>query len=132
MRAGARSFAGPRPSVRRSAARPTLRPSTAPGSSARNATGVAETVGTVGVLDASVAVKIVVPETGTTESLAAFERPLQWIAPRLMTVEGASPLRHKVAEGALPGGDAIAARTAMPDSVADGVIRLADDQDLLP
>lgn len=84
-----------------------------------------------GVLDASVAIKIVVPEVGTDESLAAFERPLRWLAPRLMTVEVASALRQKVAGRALSAVDAAAALAATLDAVADGVIDLADDEALV-
>ena len=84
-----------------------------------------------GVLDASVAIKIVVPEVGTHESLAAFERPLRWLAPRLMTVEVASALRQKVAGQALSAVDAAAALAATLDAVADGVIDLADDEALV-
>ena len=84
-----------------------------------------------GVLDASVAIKIVVPEVGTPESLAAFERPLRWLAPRLMTVEVASALRQKVAGQALSAVDAAAALAATLDAVADGVIDLADDEALV-
>ena len=83
---------------------------------------------TVGVLDASVAVKIVVPEAGTADSLAAFDRPVRWVAPRLLVVEVASALRRKVSGHALLPVDAAAALAALLDAVADGVIDLADDE----
>jgi len=60
----------------------------------------------VAVLDASVAVKLVVPEAGTAESLAAFEGPRRWIAPRLMAVEVASALRRKCEHGGLTAAEA--------------------------
>ncbi len=83
------------------------------------------------MLDASVVVKLVVMEAGTAESLVAFERPIRWLAPRLMTVEVASALRQKVAGQVLSAVDASAALAAMLDAVADGVIELADDEALV-
>jgi predicted nucleic acid-binding protein len=83
-----------------------------------------------GVLDASVVVKIVVPEAGTAESVAAFERPVRWLAPRLLAVEVASALRQKAASGMLSSVDAITALSAALDAVTDGVIGLADDETL--
>lgn len=84
----------------------------------------------VAVLDASVAVKLVVPEAGTAESLAVFERPLRWLAPRLMVVEVASALRQKCAKQALTGAEASEALAATLDAIADGVVDLADDESL--
>lgn len=92
---------------------------------------MAETPPASGVLDASVVVKLVVMEAGTAESLVAFERPIRWLAPRLMTVEVASALRQKVAGQVLSAVDASAALAAMLDAVADGVIELADDEALV-
>jgi predicted nucleic acid-binding protein len=84
----------------------------------------------VGVLDASVAMKVVVAEVGTAESLDLLARPVRWMAPRLMIVEVASALRRKVAGGQLSHLDASAALAVTLDAVADGVVRLADDEDL--
>lgn len=92
---------------------------------------MADPAAAVGVLDASVVVKVVVPETGTAESLAAFERPVRWLAPRLMAVEVASALRQKVAGRTLSSVDAAAALAATLDAVTDGVIGLADDEALV-
>jgi len=92
---------------------------------------VAETSTTIGVLDASVAVKLVVDEIGTRESVAAFERPVRWMAPQLLAVEVASALRQKVVGKGLAAIDAEAALTAILDAVADGVIDLADDERLV-
>lgn len=94
-------------------------------------TDVVDTVAMVGVLDASVTVKLVVPEVGTAESLIAIERPLRWMAPRLMLVEVASALRQKAAAHALTSTDAAEALAATLDAVADGVIALADDEALV-
>ncbi len=95
-------------------------------------TRVADSVTTVGVLDASVAVKLVVTEVGTAESLAAFDRPLRWLAPRLMVIEVASALRQKAARQSLSPVHAIAALGACLDAIADGVIGLTDDELLTP
>ena len=93
---------------------------------------MADTVSTIGILDASVVVKIVVAEVGTAESLAVIERPLRWLAPRLMVIEVASALRQKAAGKALSPIHATAALSACLDAVADGVIGLADDEALAP
>lgn len=93
---------------------------------------MAEPAATVGILDASVVVKMVVPEVGTAESLSIVERPLRWLAPRLMVIEVASALRQKAAGKALSPLDATAALGACLDAVADGVIGLADDETLAP
>ena len=85
----------------------------------------------VAVLDASVAVKLVVPEAGTAESLAAFEGPRRWIAPRLMAVEVASALRRKCEHGGLTAAEAAEALAATLDAIADGVIDLAEDEALV-
>jgi predicted nucleic acid-binding protein len=86
--------------------------------------------GSIGVLDASVAVKVVVPETGTHESLEVLGRSVRWIAPRLMIVEVASALRRKVHGGQLSSLDAASALAVTLDAVDDGVIALADDEKL--
>lgn len=86
----------------------------------------------VAVLDASVAVKLVVPEAGTPESLAVFESPRRWLAPRLMVVEVASALRQKCTQNALTAAEAAEALAATLDAIADGVIELADDEAVVP
>lgn len=92
---------------------------------------MADTVAKIGVLDASVLVKIVVTEAGTAESLEVIERPLRWLAPRLMVIEVASALRRKAASQALSPVNAAAALDAVLDAVEDGVIGLADDEALV-
>ncbi|MGD9902178.1 MAG: type II toxin-antitoxin system VapC family toxin [Vicinamibacterales bacterium] len=86
----------------------------------------------VGVLDASVAVKVVVPETGTAESVSLLETTVHWLAPRLMILEVASALRRMVEAGRLDALAAAAALAATLDAVADGIIVLADDEALAP
>lgn len=88
-------------------------------------------LGGVGILDASIAVKVVVPEVGTAESLDLLGRPVRWLAPRLMIVEVASALRRKVSGGQLSSLDASAALAVTLDAITDGVITLADDEALV-
>ena len=85
----------------------------------------------VAVLDASVAVKLVVPEAGTAESLAVFAGPHRWLAPRLMVVEVASTLRQKCDKKGLTPLEAAEALAATLDAIADGVIDLANDEALV-
>ena len=92
---------------------------------------MADTAASVGVLDASVAVKLVVPEVGTAESLVVIERPLRWVAPRLLVTEVASALRQKSAGHELSPIHAADALAATLDAIADGVIGLADDEALV-
>lgn len=92
---------------------------------------VADTDTAVGVLDASVAVKLVVPEVGTAESLAALDRPFRWVAPRLLVTEVASALRQKTVGDELSPIHAAGALAATLDAIADGVVRLADDEALV-
>jgi predicted nucleic acid-binding protein len=93
---------------------------------------VADTAATVGILDASVVIKMLVTEVGTAESLSIIERPLRWLAPRLLIIEVASALRQKAVAQSLTPLDATAALSACLDAVADGVIGLADDETLAP
>lgn len=85
----------------------------------------------VAVLDASVAVKLVVPEAGTAESLAVFDGPRRWLAPRLMVVEVAAALRRKCEHGGLTTAEAAEALAATLDAIADGVVGLAEDEALV-
>lgn len=84
-----------------------------------------------GVLDASVAVKLVVAEVGTAESLQAIDRLGAWLAPRLLVTEVASTLRRKVETRHVTEVHAAAALSATLDAIADGVIRLAEDETLV-
>ncbi|MFA5909012.1 MAG: type II toxin-antitoxin system VapC family toxin [Vicinamibacterales bacterium] len=92
---------------------------------------MAEAAG-VGVLDASVAVKLVVNEPGTPESVGLIEQPVRWLAPRLLVTEVASALRRKAEGGDLSPLHATSALAALLDAVDDGVIRLAQDEELAP
>ena len=91
---------------------------------------MADTAPTAGVIDASVAVKLVVEEGGTAESVALFQTRVRWVAPRLLVTEVASALRRKATVGELSPIHATSALAALLDAVSDGVIRLADDEAL--
>ncbi len=80
------------------------------------------------VLDASVAVRWVVREEGSDEAAALLERDVTWITPRLLLTEAASALRRKVADNALAPASAGQSLDALLQAVADGVIRLIDDE----
>jgi predicted nucleic acid-binding protein len=88
----------------------------------------AESTPSVAVLDASVAVRWVVPERGTDEAAALLNRPILWVAPRLMLAEVASALRRKVSAGELRAEIAVQALDALIDAVADGTIVLVQDE----
>ena len=82
----------------------------------------------VAVLDASVAVRWVVDEAGSEEAAALLERDVAWISPRLLLTEAASALRRKVVDKALAPEAAGQSLDALLQAVADGVIRLVDDE----
>lgn len=83
------------------------------------------------VLDASVAVRWVVEEEGSDEAAALLERELTWITPRLLLTEVASALRRKVADNALAPAVAGQSLDTLLQAVADGVIRLVDDERII-
>ena len=83
------------------------------------------------VLDASVAVRWVVEEEGSVEAAALLEQELSWITPRLLLTEVASALRRKVADNALAPAVAGQALDVLLQAVADGVIRLIDDERII-
>jgi len=83
------------------------------------------------VLDASVAVRWVVSETGSDEAAALLERDYSWIAPRLLLTEVASALRRKAADGDLEPTLASEALDVLLHAVADGIVRLAEDERIM-
>ena len=83
------------------------------------------------VLDASVAVRWVVAEEGSDQAAELLAQPAEWIAPRLMLTEVAAALRHKVAAGELRVELAAQALQALVQAAADGIVKLADDEDLV-
>jgi predicted nucleic acid-binding protein len=80
------------------------------------------------VLDASVAVRWVVEEKGSDEAAALLERDISWITSRLLVTEVASALRRKVGDKTLAPAAAGEALDALLQAVADGVVRLIDDE----
>jgi predicted nucleic acid-binding protein len=83
------------------------------------------------VLDASVAVRWLVPEVGSQEASALLSRPVAWFAPRLLVIEVAATLRRKVTAGVMRAHQAAEALDALLQAVDDGTILLADDERLI-
>jgi len=86
---------------------------------------------TAAVLDASVAVKWVVDEPASAEAASLLEQPIAWVAPRLMIGEAAAALRRKVVAGELRPQTAGGALAVLLDAVRAGLIRLADDEQIV-
>jgi len=91
----------------------------------------AETPPTTAVLDASVAVRWVVAEEGSEQAAGLLSRSISWIAPRLMLTEVAAALRRKVVDGGLPAELASQSLDALVRAVAEGTVRLADDEEVV-
>lgn len=91
----------------------------------------AEAEPSTAVLDASVAVRWFVPERGSEQAANLLARPITWIAPRLMFVEMAAALRRKVVGGELRMEVAAQALQAMVEAVADGTVRVSEDERLI-
>lgn len=83
------------------------------------------------VLDASVAVRWIVPEAGSETAVELLRHPITWLAPRLLLMEVAAALRRKVAGDDLRAEQALDAFGALLDAVADGTIHLADDDAIM-
>jgi predicted nucleic acid-binding protein len=80
------------------------------------------------VLDASVAVRWVVSEKGSDEAAALLDHEFSWITPRLLLIEVASALRRKAVAGEIDAATAGQALDALLQAIADGVVRLAEDE----
>jgi predicted nucleic acid-binding protein len=83
------------------------------------------------VLDASIAVRWLVTESGSADAAALLARPTRWIAPRLMLTEVAGALHRKVAAGKLRQMLASEALEELLGTVSAGEIRLAQDEHVL-
>lgn len=83
------------------------------------------------VLDASVAVKWLIPESDTEQALELLRQYARWLAPRLLLVEAASAMRRRVQEASLGAEEASNNLTALLTSVRQGVVLLADDEELV-
>lgn len=91
----------------------------------------AEAGSRVVVLDASVAVRWLVPEPGSGEAAALLQQAIRWIAPRLILTEIAAALRRKVVDGELLAGEALQSFEVFLGFVADGTVRVANDEDVM-
>jgi predicted nucleic acid-binding protein len=83
------------------------------------------------VVDASVAVRWIVPERGSERAAALLRRSFRWIAPRLLLTEVASALRRKVVEGELSTEVALEALDVLMTGPG-GAIELAADETVMP
>jgi predicted nucleic acid-binding protein len=83
------------------------------------------------VVDASVVVRWIVPEKGTSQALALLGRSIDWIAPRLMLSEVAGALRRKVVAGELTAGLAGQGLDFVLGMVARGAMRLDNDESVI-
>ena len=83
------------------------------------------------VLDASVAVRWIVPEEGGDEAVALLHGPVEWLAPRLLLTEAAGALRRKVAGGQLRAEHAPEALAVILALVERGSIQLAADEEFI-
>ena len=110
---------------------PAIRSWTVPASSARSGMRGDELEPSTAVLDASVAVRWVIPERGSEPAAELLSRPIAWIAPRLMVTEVAAAMRRKVVDGELRAETARQALEAIVTAVDGGTIRLADDEDVV-
>jgi predicted nucleic acid-binding protein len=80
------------------------------------------------VLDASVAIRFVVPEVGSEAALELFARGNEWRAPRLLLTEVAAALRRKTIAAELTPAFASNAIAALLRTVASGALRLQADE----
>lgn len=83
------------------------------------------------VLDASVAVRWVVPERGSDEAAVLLGRPVGWLAPWLMLTEAAGALRRKTAGGEVDATLAAQALDILVDGAEGGLLHIADDETLV-
>ncbi len=88
----------------------------------------AEVIPLATVLDASVAVRWLAMEPGTTAAVALIKRPTRWLAPRLLLTEVAGALHRKVSEGRIRDIAATEALDVLLNAVERGEIRLAEDE----
>lgn len=85
----------------------------------------------VAVLDASVAIRWIVPEPGSREACALLEQPIDWVSPRLILTEAAAALRRKVAAGELLTEEALQSFDAFLGFLADGSVRIANEEEVV-
>jgi predicted nucleic acid-binding protein len=83
------------------------------------------------VVDASVAVKWLVDEPDSQMAATLLERPIRWVAPRLMLVEAAATLRRKVVQREIRATSAAASLGVLLDAVREGAIQVVEDEQLV-
>ncbi|HEY6325264.1 MAG TPA: type II toxin-antitoxin system VapC family toxin [Candidatus Cybelea sp.] len=83
------------------------------------------------VLDASVAVRWLVPERGSGRAAELLNNPITWLAPRLLPTEVAAALRRNVVAGNLRAEFATAALDVLLQMPRDGLLTFADDENLV-
>ncbi len=83
------------------------------------------------VLDASVAVRWLVPERGSDDAAALMERAITWVAPQLLVTEVASALRRKVVAKELRVEHAVQALAILGQAASDGIVQFVQDEDLV-
>lgn len=88
--------------------------------------------GRLAVLDASVAIRWLVPEDGSADAVALMNEGYSWIAPRLIISEIAATLRRKVVADGMRVADAIQAIDAFKMAISSNVVELARDEELIP
>ncbi len=83
------------------------------------------------VLDASIAVRWLVPEPGNEAAAELFRNPIAWLAPRLLATEVAAALRRNVVAGNLRAEFAMEALDVLSQMTRDGLLTFADDENLV-
>lgn len=83
-----------------------------------------------GVLDASVAVRWLVPERGSEVAADLMQRPISWTAPHLLVIEVTAALRRKVVASELRIEQASQALGILLQAIDSGVVDLAADETL--
>lgn len=80
------------------------------------------------VVDASVAVRWIVPEEGAAEAIDLLARPIDWIAPRLLMTEVTSALARKARSGELSVDVAMDGLDFLARTTSSGALRLERDE----
>ena len=83
------------------------------------------------VLDASVAIRWLVPEPATEEATALLEQPFSWTAPRRIRTEITAARRRKVGDGELLDHEALQSLDVFLRLVDAGAVSVANDENLI-
>ena len=85
----------------------------------------------IGVLDASVAVRWIAREQGSEAALALLAEGGPWVAPRLLVTEVSSALRRKAVAADISAASALDGLATLIAIIGSGAITLADDELLI-